>query len=107
MVKELTDGNFQEEVMKSDVPVLVDFYAPWCGPCRMVAPAIEKLAEEYGDRFKFCKINVDDSPRTAGEYRIMSIPYLAFFKGGEKVDEIVGAVGESVLKPKVDALLAG
>ncbi len=106
MVTELTDANFENEVKKAEMPVLVDFYAPWCGPCHMVAPVVEKLAKEYDGKFKFCKINVDDNPKTARDFGVMSIPYLVFFKGGEKVEEIVGAVGEGVLKPKVDALLS-
>ena len=105
MVVELTDANFEDEVKKAEMPVLVDFYAPWCGPCRIVAPVMEKLATEYDGKFKFCKINVDDNPKTTRDYGVMSIPYLVFFKGGEKVEEIVGAVGDGVLKPKVDALL--
>ena len=87
-VIEVTDQNFEEEVLGSDVPTEVDFWAPWCGPCHMVSPIYDKLSEEYGN-FKFCKINVDENPRTAMEYQIRSIPMQMFFNNGEKVDEIL------------------
>ena len=105
MVADLTDQNFEDEVLKSDLPVVVDFWAPWCGPCRMIAPMTEKLSEEYKDRIKFCKLNVDDNPQMAMKYGVMSIPLLLFFKGGEKVDESLGAVPESMIRPKVESLL--
>jgi len=105
MVTEVTDQHFEEEVIKSTLPVLVDLWAPWCGPCRMVSPVVDKLAERYKGRFKFCRLNVDESPQTAAKYRIMAIPTLMFFKNGEAVDTVVGAVPEQVLQPKIDELL--
>ncbi len=105
MVFELTDQSFEDEVLKSDIPVVVDFWAPWCRPCHMIAPITEKLSEEFEGKIKFCKLNVDESPQTAMQYRVMSIPLLLFFNGGQKVDESLGAVPESMLRPKVEALL--
>ncbi len=105
MVTDVTDQNFEQEVIKSTLPVLVDLWAPWCGPCRMVAPVVEKLAEEYNGRFKFCRLNVDENHQTAAKYRIMSIPTLIFFKGGTAVDTVIGAVQKQALQPKIDALL--
>ena len=105
MVTDVTDQDFEDEVIKSDLPVLVDLWAPWCGPCRMVAPVVDKLAENYDGKFKFCRLNVDENPQTASKYRIMSIPTLMFFKGGEAVDTVIGAVPERVLQPKIDGLL--
>ncbi len=105
MVTEVTDQDFEEEVIKSTLPVLVDLWAPWCGPCRIVAPVVDKLAERYEGKFKFCRLNVDENPQTAAKYRIMSIPTLIFFKRGEAVDTVIGAVPERVLQPKIDGLL--
>ena len=105
MVIEVTDKNFEDEVIKSALPVLVDLWAPWCGPCRMVAPVIDKLAEDYDGKFKFCRLNVDENPQTASKYRVMSIPTIMFFKGGEAVDTVIGAVPERALQPKIDGLL--
>ena len=105
MVTEVTDKNFEEEVIKSTLPVLVDLWAPWCGPCRMVAPVVEKLAESYDGRFKFCRLNVDENPRTAGSYHVMSIPTLLFIKDGKAADTVIGAVPEQTLRPKIEALL--
>ena len=105
MVTEVTDQDFEQEVLKSDLPVLVDMWAPWCGPCHMLGPVVEKLSGEFDGRFKFCKLNVDENPETAREYRVMSIPLVVFFKDGQKVDESLGAVPESMLRPKVEALL--
>ena len=104
-VIEINEGNFEDEVLRSRLPVLVDFWAPWCGPCRMIAPITEKLAEEFQGRFKFCKLNIDENPQVASRYRVMSIPQILFFKSGEVVDESTGAVPESVLKSKVDSVL--
>ena len=105
MVTEITDQNFENEVLKSEIPVVVDFWAPWCGPCHMIAPVTEKLAQEYVGKVKFCKLNVDENHQMAVKYQVMSIPLLLFFNGGQQVDSILGAVPESMLRPKVEALL--
>ena len=104
-VIEITDQNFEEEVLNSDLPTEVDFWAPWCGPCMMVSPIYDKLSEEYDDRFKFCKINVDENQRIAARYQIMSIPMQMFFSGGEKVDQILGAVPEHRIRAMVEDIL--
>jgi len=103
-VIEISDQTFEQEVLNSDVPVEVDFWAPWCMPCLMVSPIYDKLAKEYGN-FKFCKINVDENPATANKYNIMSIPMQMFFANGEKVDELLGAVPEEVIRSKVDDVI--
>jgi thioredoxin 1 len=105
MVLDVTDQNFEEEVIKSTKPVLVDLWAPWCGPCRMVAPVVESLAEKYKGKFKFCRLNVDENQKTAAKYGIMSIPTLMFFKDGKVADTVIGAVSETALQPKIDELL--
>jgi len=97
------DANFKEEVLKSDLPVLVDFWAEWCMPCRMVAPVVEAIAKKYNGKIKVCKLNVDEAPTTSSAYGIMSIPTLAFFKNGELVDKIIGVVPESSLASMVGA----
>jgi len=93
----VTDSTFQNEVLESDIPVLVDFWAPWCGPCRMVAPVVDEIAEQYQGRVKVVKVNTDDNPEVASTYGIQSIPTLMIFKGGTKVDKVVGAVPRTTL----------
>jgi len=102
---EVTDQNFEEEVLESDLPTEVDFWAPWCGPCKMVIPIYEKLSVEYEGRFKFCMINVDENQQTAVKYQIMSIPMQKYFVNGEVVDEILGAVPEQTIRAKVEDIL--
>jgi thioredoxin 1 len=104
-VIEINDKNFGDEVLKYSSPVLVDFWAPWCGPCCMIAPVTEKLAEEYAGRLKFCKLNVDENPQMASRYQVISIPKLLFFRDGQVVDESIGAVPESKLRLKVESVL--
>ena len=96
-VKEVSDGTFEGEVLKSDVPVLVDFWAPWCGPCRMVAPILEELAQELAGKVKITKLNVDDNQDTAGKFQVMAIPTLLLFKGGQVVGQQVGALRKDQL----------
>jgi len=105
MVIDVSDRTFNDEVINSSLPVLVDLWAPWCGPCRMLAPVIEILAGKYEGKAKFCRVNVDDNPQTAAKYKVMSIPTVMLFKGGEVVDTVIGAVSEQALEPKLDALL--
>jgi thioredoxin 1 len=105
MVKDVSDKTFDSEVLKSALPVAVDMWAPWCGPCRMVAPVFEALATKYDGKITFCRMNVDENAQTAAKYRIMSIPTIMFFKGGQVADTVVGAVPERTLQPKLDALL--
>jgi len=105
MVIDVTDQNFEEAVIKSDLPVLVDLWAPWCRPCLMVAPVVEKLAEKYNGRFKFYRLNVDENQQTAAKYNVMSIPTLLFFKSGAIVDTVIGAVPEQALQSKIEELL--
>lgn len=102
----LTDSNFEEEVKKSTIPVMVDFYADWCGPCKMMAPLVEQLSEEYSGRCKIAKCNVTDYPGPASEYKIMSIPAFLFFKEGKVVDSVVGAVSKNELAGKIEQVLA-
>lgn len=87
----VTTANFENEVLKSEIPVLVDFWAAWCGPCRMIAPVIDQLAEEYDGKVKVAKVNVDENPEISEKYQIMSIPTIYVFKNGSKVDSLVGA----------------
>ncbi len=93
-----TDENFEAEVLKSDIPVLVDFYAEWCGPCKMMAPVIEELAKEYEGKWKIGKLNVDEAPNMSQQYGIQSIPTLLFFKDGEVVNKKMGAQSKDALK---------
>ncbi|MDX1776010.1 MAG: thioredoxin [Desulfobulbales bacterium] len=96
-VKHLTDAEFEEYVLKSDLPSLVDFWAPWCGPCKAIGPVIEELAGDYSGKVQIVKMNVDDNPTTPGKYSIRAIPTLILFKGGEIVDQVTGAVGKTQL----------
>jgi len=105
MVIEVTNQTFEEEVINSGLPVLVDLWAPWCRPCLIIAPVVDKLAEKYNGRFKFCRLNVDENPQIAARYQVMSIPTLMFFKGGQVADTVIGAVPEQVLQPKIEELL--
>ena len=98
---DVNDKNFKQEVLESDLPVLVDFWAVWCGPCLMVAPVVEQIAKEYNGKLKVCRLNVDEAPQTASEYGIMSIPTLAIFKNGEIADKVIGALPKSVLEETV------
>jgi thioredoxin 1 len=102
---EVSDGTFQDEVLNADKPVLVDFWAPWCGPCRMVGPVVEELSEEMDGTVKFTKLNVDDNQATAAQYGIMAIPSLLIFKGGEVAQQHVGALSKSALKGLLDKVL--
>lgn len=101
----VTDATFEAEVLKSDIPVLVDFWAPWCGPCRMIAPLIDQLAEEYDGKLKAVKLNTDESPSVATEYGIRSIPTVMIFKGGQKLDTVIGAVPKSTLTGTIEKYL--
>ena len=105
MVNEVTDKNFQDVVIKAELPTLVDFWAPWCGPCKKVSPVVDKLAEEYAGKVGFCKVNVDEAPEIAIKYGIQSIPTLMVFKGGEKTNQVVGAVPEAKIKAMLDEQL--
>lgn len=106
-VLEFTSENWQSEVLGSDVPVVVDFWAVWCGPCRMIAPIIEELAQEYAGRVKVGKVNVDDQQELAVQYRINSIPQIFIFKGGQPKERLVGAQPKSAFKAAIDKVLAG
>ncbi|NLP45598.1 MAG: thioredoxin [Epulopiscium sp.] len=105
MALAFTDSNFEKEVLQSDTPVLVDFYADWCGPCRMMAPVIDELAKDYEGKAKVGKINVDKNGDTASKYGVMSIPTLLLIKNGKVVDQIVGAVPKQQLSQRIEAIL--
>lgn len=99
-----TDQNFQDEVLKSDKPVLVDFWATWCGPCKIVKPVVEKLAGQYDGKVKVVEVDVDQNPQVSGQFGIMSIPTLMFFRNGQPVKTMIGAQGEEALKHEFDAV---
>ncbi len=101
----VTDAEFAETVLGSSQPVLVDFWADWCGPCKMIAPVVEELAAEYDGKFSFTKVDVDANPQTAMQFGIRSIPTLLLFKDGQVAEQVVGAVPKSVLKQKIDKVL--
>ncbi|NEP86368.1 MAG: thioredoxin [Okeania sp. SIO2C2] len=101
----VTDSSFKQEVLESQVPVLVDFWAPWCGPCRMVAPVVEEIAGQYEGQIKVVKVNTDENPNVASQYGIRSIPTLMIFKGGQRVDMVVGAVPKTTLAQTLEKYL--
>jgi thioredoxin 1 len=101
-VANVTDSSFEQEVLKSEVPVLVDFWAPWCGPCKAVAPVVEDLSQEYAGRLKVVKLNTDENPKTAQSYTIRGIPSLYLFKSGQVVEQIVGAVPKATLTSAIN-----
>ena len=101
-VKAVTDANFEAEVTKSNTPVLVDFWAPWCGPCKMMSPVVDAVAAKYGDRVKFVKLNTDENPTTASHFQISGIPSLLLFKGGSVLDRVVGYIPEGNLTKFLD-----
>ena len=102
----LTDDNFSTEVLNADLPVLVDFWATWCGPCRVIAPVVQELSREYEGRAKVGKLDVDEAQKTAAEFGIRSIPTLLIFKGGKVADQIIGAVPKGQIVEKLEAALA-
>jgi thioredoxin 1 len=104
-VMEVNDSSFDAEILQTETPVLVDFWAPWCGPCKAIAPVVQELAETFGDKIKFAKCNVDDNPVTPGKYGIRAIPTLILFKGGDVVDQITGMVAKSKLEEAIKSVL--
>lgn len=105
MEQQLTDAAFDKDVLKSAQPVLVDFWAPWCGPCRMLGPIVEELSKEYAGKVVVGKMNTDENPDTASHYNISAIPTMLFFKGGQVVDQLVGVHPKGAIKAKIDSLL--
>lgn len=105
-ITEVTKDNFEDEVLSADSPVVVDFWADWCGPCHMLAPVFEELAGEYAGKLKFAKLNVDEAPTVAGQYGVMSIPTLIIFKNGEPTERIVGVQPKQAMKQQFDAAIS-
>jgi thioredoxin 1 len=105
-VSEVTDNNFQAEVIESDTPVLVDFWAPWCGPCRMVAPVVEEIAKERGEDLKVVKLNIDENQQTAMQFNVMSIPTLILFRHGQPAKTVIGAYPKKRLEAELEPALA-
>ncbi len=103
----VTDDDFEQQVLQSDIPVVVDFWAPWCGPCRVIAPILEELAKEYDGKVKVAKVNTDDHQRWMSKFGIMAIPTMIFFKNGQEINRIVGAGPKRMLKEAFDAAIAG
>ncbi len=97
----VNDSNFKQEVLESDISVLVDFWATWCGPCKMIAPMLSEIAKDYQGRLKVCKVDVDEAPQTAGTYGIMSVPTLTIFQKGKLMEQIVGVLDKSALEAKI------
>lgn len=104
--RQFTDASFERDVLKSDKPVLVDLWAPWCGPCRMLSPVVDELAKEYAGKVVVGKLNTDDNPATAASLRVSAIPTLVFVKGGKVVESLVGVQSKAAIKARLDALLA-
>ena len=105
MAQEMTDANFEAEVLKSDIPVLVDFWAPWCGPCKSMSPIVDALSTEYEGKVKVVKVNVDENTETPGKFSVMSIPTFIIFKDGDAVSTFVGAKSKEDMKKELDAVL--
>ncbi|MGB3863565.1 MAG: thioredoxin [Candidatus Aminicenantaceae bacterium] len=105
-INEITSGVFKNEVLNSDIPVVVDFWAPWCGPCRMVAPVLEEISQKMNGKIKFVKLNTDENQKTAMDYQIMAIPSLLIFKDGQEVDRIVGFVPQEQLEADLQKIIS-
>ncbi len=103
-ISDVTDAQFEEEVIKSDRPVLVDFWAEWCAPCRMLAPVVKEIADEFGDRIRVYKMDLDANPQTPARYNVRAVPTLLFFKSGEVADQLVGAVPKARIVEKLNSL---